>query len=146
MKFITIFVAALAGTAFAAPYKRSVLGEVTNVLGGVTAKTGASQLESQLQGVFGGSLAQVEKALGGVPLANKLLDLIHGGLKPAAAQAIGQALAMVQSGLPIDAVNAYLNKATGNAVANLENTLGASDLVGALTGVTGLVSGLVGSV
>lgn len=88
----------------------------------------------------------MEKSLGGVPLANKFLDLIHGGLKPAAVQAIGQALAMVQSGLPIDTVNAYLNQATGGAVANLENTLGASDLVSALTGVTGLVSGLGGSV
>ncbi|EFY92118.1 hypothetical protein J3458_004360 [Metarhizium acridum] len=146
MKFITILVAALAGTAFAAPYKRSVISKVTSVLGGVSGNTGASQLENQLQGVFGGSLAQIEQALGGVPLANKLLDLIHGGLTPAAAQAIGQGLAMVQSGLPINAVNAFLNQATNGAVANLENTLGASDLVGALTGVTGLVSGIVGSV
>ncbi|KAG8414187.1 hypothetical protein J3459_014971 [Metarhizium acridum] len=146
MKFITILVAALAGTAFAAPYKRSVISDVTSVLGGVSGNTGASQLENQLQGVFGGSLAQIEQALGGVPLANKLLDLIHGGLTPAAAQAIGQGLAMVQSGLPINAVNDFLNQATNGAVANLENTLGASDLVGALTGVTGLVSGIVGSV
>lgn len=59
MKFITVVVAALAGTAFAAPYKRSIINEVTSVLGGVTSNTGAGELESQLQGALGGALAQV---------------------------------------------------------------------------------------
>jgi hypothetical protein len=88
------------------------------------------------------SRLKVEQALGGLPLADKLLNLIHNGLKPAATQAIGQALVMVQSGLPIGAVNGYLNAATGGAVTNLEETLGASDLVVALTSVTGIANGL----
>ncbi|TWU78436.1 hypothetical protein ED733_008851 [Metarhizium rileyi] len=144
MKFITTVTVALAGTAFAAPYKRSILTDVTNVLSDVNVNnTVVHQLESQLHSVFQDLLPQVEKALGGIPLANKLLELVRSGLKPVAIQAIGQALAMVQSGLPINAVNSFLNEVTNGTVTNLENTLGANDLVGSLTSVTDLVSGIV---
>lgn len=61
MKFISVVVAALAGTAIAAPFKRSLIGEVTSVLGGVTGNTGAGQLEAELQGTLGGALAQVSQ-------------------------------------------------------------------------------------
>lgn len=91
-------------------------------------------------------IQQVEQALGGVPLADKLMELVNGGLKPAATQAIGQALVMVQSGLPIDAVNSYLDSATGGTVTNLEQTLGTNDLVGVLGGVTGMAGGVTNTI
>ena len=69
------------------------------------------------------------------------MGLVQGGLQPAATQAIGQALVMVQSGLPIDTVNSFLDSATGGAVTNLEQTLGTNDLVGVLGGVTNMAGG-----
>ena len=59
MKFFTAVVAALAGTALSAPLKRSTVGSVADVLNGVTAGTGVTDLESQLEGVMGGELGQV---------------------------------------------------------------------------------------
>ncbi|KAK2594375.1 hypothetical protein QQS21_007935 [Conoideocrella luteorostrata] len=146
MKFITVVVAALAGTTFAAPYKRSLIGEVSGILGGVTGGTGVEGLESELQGALGGTLAKVEQALGGVPLANKLMELVHSGVKPMATQAIGEALVMVQQGVPINTVNSYLNSVTGGTVSDLEQTLGTSDLVGILGGVTNMANGVTNNI
>lgn len=46
---------------------------------------------------------------------------------------------MVKQGTPIDAVNSYLDAATGGVVSNLEETLGVQN-------IAGLVTGLVGSI
>lgn len=59
MKFITVVVAALAGTALSAPMKRSVVSQVAGMLSGVTGGTGVDNLESELQGALGGVVGAV---------------------------------------------------------------------------------------
>ena len=51
---------------------------------------------------------------------------------------------MVQEAVPIDTVNSYLNSATGGEVTNLEETLGANDLVSVLTGTVSQVADVGG--
>jgi len=83
-------------------------------------------------------IEQIESGLGGVPLADKLLSLFQSGdLSGSALTAVGEALAMLKQGTPLDAVNSYLNAATGGVVSDLGSTLGLEDLVGLLSGVLG---------
>ncbi|KND89009.1 hypothetical protein TOPH_06237 [Tolypocladium ophioglossoides CBS 100239] len=126
--FVTI-IAALAGSALSAPTsvaKRSLVNQVGSVVEG---------LEKGLP------VSQIENALGGLPLADKLLSLAQGdNLTGLDLTAIGEALAMVTQGTPIDAVNSFLNATTSGVVSNLEKTLDVGN-IGDI--VQGLVSGIL---
>ncbi|UNI15980.1 hypothetical protein JDV02_002461 [Purpureocillium takamizusanense] len=138
-------VLALAGSALSAPIvTRSLVGEVGSVVGSLQDNVPSAQVEVQLQGLLGNELSQIESALGGIPLADKLLSLLQSGdLSANALTAVGEALAMLKQGTPLDTVNSYLNAVTGGVVGDLGNTLGVKDLVGLLGGALGGVGNIV---
>lgn len=70
---------------------------------------------------------KVEGALGQT-LAQKLLTLVEGGLPPQVVQAVGQGLALVQQGVAIETVDAYVKGMTNGATSSLENTLGVANI------------------
>ena len=71
----------------------------------------------------------------GVTFAEYLLGLSKEGAAPGVIQAVGEAVAMIESGLHIDVVDAWLDSVTGGAVTSLEETLGVTDIEKAL-GIT----------
>ncbi|RFU81016.1 hypothetical protein TARUN_1199 [Trichoderma arundinaceum] len=139
----TVFLATIVGTGLTAPLtaeRRSLLGAVGGLLGGVTqgVVVDVIGLETQLTTLLGPIVQQIETALpDGVTLATKLVSLANGiGAKASAdlgvnnlVQIVGEAIAMVAQGVDINAVNAYLNAATGGAVTTLEGALGINNIV-----------------
>lgn len=68
---------------------------------------------------------QIEHALGDVSLSDKLLELANGDHLPAVSvQAVAEALAMVKTGTPVAAVNAFLGASIGGVVTDIDVTLG----------------------
>ncbi|TFB01598.1 hypothetical protein CCMA1212_006519 [Trichoderma ghanense] len=134
----TVVVAALVGTGLAAPLaRRSLVSDVGGLLGGITqgVVVDVVALETQLTSLLGPIVAKIEAVLP-VTLAAKLVSLAQGveGKVTATAnvdnvvQIVGEALAMVAQGVDLNAVNAYLNAATGGQLASLQVALGITNL------------------
>ncbi|OAA63138.1 hypothetical protein ISF_05014 [Cordyceps fumosorosea ARSEF 2679] len=140
---------ALVGVAMAAPaiVPTGVAAPVTGLLGstdlvseltGVTDEVekgslGADDLEQKLDAILGSSLVKVESALN-QPLAQKLLALVQGGLPPQVVQAVGQGIALVEQGVAIQTVDAYVRGMTEGQVKSLGGALGVSDIQKVLQG------------
>lgn len=77
------------------------------------------------------TIPQLEDALG-VTFAEYLLGLSKKGAAPGTIQAIGEAVAMLESGLGLPEVEAFLDNATGGAITSLEDALGVTDVLKAL--------------
>jgi hypothetical protein len=67
-----------------------------------------------------------------VTFAEYLLGLSKEGAPPGTIQAIGEAVAMLEEGLGVTAVNEFLDEATGGAISSLEDALGVTDVLEAL--------------
>ncbi|KAL6692267.1 hypothetical protein J3F84DRAFT_351584 [Trichoderma pleuroticola] len=126
------------GTGLAAPLaRRSLVSDVGGLLGGITqgVVVDVIALEAQLVALLGPIVQKIEAVLP-VTLAAKLVSLVQGveGKVVATAdinnvvQIVGEALAMVAQGVDINAVNAYLNAATGGSLTTLEVALGVDNL------------------
>lgn len=63
-----------------------------------------------------------------VTLASKLVSLVEGASLNNVVQVVGEAIAMVAQGVDLNAVNAYLNAATGGILDSLEAALGINNL------------------
>ncbi|KAK3196479.1 hypothetical protein K4F52_000361 [Lecanicillium sp. MT-2017a] len=126
----SVFVAAIAGTAMAAPVQKrgALLGQLSNVVSQVEGGVGVESLEKELDGALGGAVKKVESALGGVPLADKLMGMVDSGLPPSVVQAIGQAIDLADSGVAIQTVDAYLKGATDGALTSLGGALDITDI------------------
>jgi hypothetical protein len=74
---------------------------------------------------------QLQDALG-VTFAQYCLGLLDEGADPGTVQAIGEAVAMLEDGLGVTAVNAFLDKATGGAITSISDALGVTDVYKAL--------------
>ena len=74
---------------------------------------------------------QLEDHLG-VTFAEYLLGLSKEGAPPGTIQAIGEAVAMLEEGVGITAVNEFLDESTGGAISSLEKALGVTDVYEAL--------------
>ncbi|POR36800.1 Uncharacterized protein TPAR_03001 [Tolypocladium paradoxum] len=125
--FVTVVAAAPSGSALSAP-TGSRNPTSASVVGGLEDGLPVGQVEQELQGLLGGSLASIVGALGGLPVADKLLSLVQGG-KLAGGD--------LTASTPVDAVNSYLDISTGDVVYNLEETLGLENVAGLVTGVAG---------
>ncbi|KAL7793817.1 hypothetical protein V8C37DRAFT_377428 [Trichoderma ceciliae] len=142
-----IFLATIVGTGLTAPLaaqRRSLVGDVGSLLGGITqgVVVDVVALETQLTTILGPIVQKIESALGTVTLASKLVSLVESvgakatnGLSLNVVQIVGEAIAMVAQGVDLGAVNAYLNAATGGTITTLEGALGITNL----TQVLGLV-------
>ena len=64
--------------------------------------------------------------------AEFLLGLSKEGAPPGTIQAIGEAIAMLEEGVGITAVNEFLDASTGGAITSLEDALGVTDVFEAL--------------
>ncbi|KAL7908316.1 hypothetical protein GGI35DRAFT_481018 [Trichoderma velutinum] len=128
----------IVGTGLAAPLaQRSLVGDVGGLLGGITqgVVVDVIALETQLVSLLGPIVQKIEAVLP-VTLAAKLVSLVQGVEGQVAAtaginnvvQIVGEALAMVAQGVDLNAVNAYLNAATGGSIATLEVALGVDNL------------------
>ncbi|KAH8168762.1 hypothetical protein LIA77_10888 [Sarocladium implicatum] len=129
----TIAVAAVSGVA-ASPIdiqSRSLITEVGKLVSGLEDGLGVTELTAQLDDLLGNSLTKLEDALG-VTFAEYLLGLSKEGAPPGTIQAIGEAVAMLEEGLGVTAVNEFLDKATGGAISSLEEALGVTDIEKAL--------------
>ncbi|PTB53404.1 hypothetical protein M431DRAFT_496704 [Trichoderma harzianum CBS 226.95] len=126
------------GTGLAAPLaRRSLVSDVGGLLGGITqgVVVDVVALETQLVALLGPIVQKIEAVLP-VTLAAKLVSLVQGveGKVVATAginnvvQIVGEALAMVSQGVDLNAVNAYLNAATGGQLTTLEVALGVDNL------------------
>ncbi|KAM0481927.1 hypothetical protein ACHAPE_008388 [Trichoderma viride] len=135
-----VFLATLVGTGLAAPLaSRSLVGDVGNLLGGITqgVVVDVVLLETQLVSLLGPIVQTIEGALpAATTLASKLVSLVDSvgaeatdalGLNNVV-QIVGEAIAMVSQGVHLDAVNAYLNAATGGTIVSLEAALGINNL------------------
>ncbi|OAQ96979.1 hypothetical protein LLEC1_02223 [Akanthomyces lecanii] len=80
-----------------------------------------------LVGVAMAAPTSVETALN-QPLAHKLLDQVQSGLPPQIVGAVGQALALVEQGVAVQTVDAYVKGMTDGAVPSLEKALGVADI------------------
>ncbi|KAF3074060.1 hypothetical protein CFAM422_003323 [Trichoderma lentiforme] len=138
MRFTLAALFLVAGTAFAAPLaRRSLVSDVGGLLGGITqgVVVDVVALETQLVALLGPIVQKIEAVLP-VTLAAKLVSLVQGveGKVVATAginnvvQIVGEALAMVSQGVDLNAVNAYLNAATGGQLTTLEVALGVDNL------------------
>ncbi|PNP57425.1 hypothetical protein THARTR1_02422 [Trichoderma harzianum] len=117
--------------------RRSLVSDVGGLLGGITqgVVVDVIALEAQLVALLGPIVQKIEAVLP-VTLAAKLVSLVQGveGKVVATAdinnvvQIVGEALAMVAQGVDINAVNAYLNAATGGSLTTLEVALGVDNL------------------
>ncbi|KAH8124667.1 hypothetical protein ACSS6W_007689 [Trichoderma asperelloides] len=137
-----VFLATIVGTGLTAPLasqRRSLVGDVGNLLGGITqgVVVDVVVLETQLVSLLGPIVQKIESALPtATTLASKLVSLVDGvgaqatdalGLNNVV-QIVGEALAMVAQGVDLNAVNAYLNAATGGTITSLEAALGVNNL------------------
>ncbi|KKO97072.1 hypothetical protein THAR02_10825 [Trichoderma harzianum] len=138
MRFTLAALFLVAGTALAAPLaRRSLVSDVGGLLGGITqgVVVDVVALEAQLVALLGPIVQKIEAVLP-VTLAAKLVSLVQGveGKVVATAginnvvQIVGEALAMVSQGVDLNAVNAYLNAATGGQLTTLEVALGVDNL------------------
>ncbi|KAL6831768.1 hypothetical protein V8C40DRAFT_285222 [Trichoderma camerunense] len=138
MRFTLAALFLVAGTALAAPLaRRSLVSDVGGLLGGITqgVVVDVVALEAQLVSLLGPIVQKIEAVLP-VTLAAKLVSLVQGveGKVVATAginnvvQIVGEALAMVSQGVDLNAVNAYLNAATGGQLTTLEVALGVDNL------------------
>ncbi|TQV95145.1 hypothetical protein V2A60_009790 [Cordyceps javanica] len=143
MRFSASVLVALVGAAIAAPTvvpaggalapvtgligSNDLVGELTGVVSQVENGLGADDLEKKLDAVLGSSLAKVETALG-QPLAERLLALVQGGLPPQVVHAVGQGIALVEQGVAVQTVDAYVKGMTNGAVPSLESALGVSNI------------------
>ncbi|KAL6898593.1 hypothetical protein GGI43DRAFT_81480 [Trichoderma evansii] len=137
-----VFLATIVGTGLTAPLasqRRSLVGDVGGLLGGITqgVVVDVVALETQLVSLLGPIVQTIESALpDATTLASKLVSLVDGvgaqatdalGLNNVV-QIVGEAIAMVAQGVDLNAVNAYLNAATGGTVTSLESALGINNL------------------
>ncbi|KAM0255348.1 hypothetical protein ACHAQJ_005866 [Trichoderma viride] len=137
-----VFLATIVGTGLTAPLatqRRSLVGDVGSLLGGITqgVVVDVVTLETQLTTLLGPIVQTIESALpDSVTLAAKLVSLVEGvgaqatdalGLNNVV-QIVGEAIAMVAQKVPLSSVNAYLNAATGGTVTTLEGALGINNL------------------
>ncbi|QYS99883.1 hypothetical protein H0G86_007001 [Trichoderma simmonsii] len=138
MRFTLAALFLVAGSAIAAPLaRRSLVSDVGGLLGGITqgVVVDVVALEAQLVSLLGPIVQKIEAVLP-VTLAAKLVSLVQGveGKVIATAginnvvQIVGEALAMVSQGVDLNAVNAYLNAATGGQLTTLEVALGVDNL------------------
>ncbi|KAL6812094.1 hypothetical protein J3E69DRAFT_377357 [Trichoderma sp. SZMC 28015] len=138
MRFTLAALFLVAGSAIAAPLaRRSLVSDVGGLLGGITqgVVVDVVALEAQLVSLLGPIVQKIEAVLP-VTLAAKLVSLVQGveGKVVATAginnvvQIVGEALAMVSQGVDLNAVNAYLNAATGGQLTTLEVALGVDNL------------------
>ncbi|KAL7781047.1 hypothetical protein V8C43DRAFT_328468 [Trichoderma afarasin] len=138
MRFTLAALFLVAGSAIAAPLaRRSLVSDVGGLLGGITqgVVVDVVALETQLVALLGPIVQKIEAVLP-VTLAAKLVSLVQGveGKVVATAginnvvQIVGEALAMVSQGVDLNAVNAYLNAATGGQLTTLEVALGVDNL------------------
>ncbi|KAL5086370.1 hypothetical protein Trisim1_009093 [Trichoderma cf. simile WF8] len=138
MRFTLAALFLVAGSALAAPLaRRSLVSDVGGILGGITqgVVVDVVALEAQLVSLLGPIVQKIEAVLP-VTLAAKLVSLVQGveGKVVATAginnvvQIVGEALAMVSQGVDLNAVNAYLNAATGGQLTTLEVALGVDNL------------------
>ncbi|ATY65541.1 hypothetical protein A9K55_001967 [Cordyceps militaris] len=114
-----------------------LVGDLTGLVSQVEHGLGVQELEEKLDVLLGSSLAKVwerslrddkvESALG-QPLAQKLLGMVQGGLPPQVVQAVGQGIALVEQGVAVQTVDAYVKGMTDGAVTSLEGALGVSDI------------------
>ncbi|KAM3504950.1 hypothetical protein MY10362_003234 [Beauveria mimosiformis] len=122
MRFsLSVFIA-LVGVAVAAPTLPVTGSPVTGLLG-------SKDLVGELTGV----VDQVEAGLGvesaiGQPLAQKLLALVQGGLSPQVVHAVAQGIALVEQGVAIQTVDAYVKGMTDGAVTTLDKALGMDNI------------------
>ncbi|KAM3495868.1 hypothetical protein MY4038_007555 [Beauveria bassiana] len=140
MRFsLSVFVA-LVGVAVAAPTlpvtgspvtgllgSNDLVGELTGVVDQVEAGLGVQDLEKKLDALLGSSLVKVESAIG-QPLAQKLLALVQGGLSPQVVHAVAQGIALVEQGVAIQTVDAYVKGMTDGAVTSLDKALGMDNI------------------
>ncbi|KAM3524203.1 hypothetical protein NHJ13051_004667 [Beauveria bassiana] len=140
MRFsLSVFVA-LVGVAVAAPTlpvtgspvtgllgSNDLVGELTGVVDQVEAGLGVQDLEKKLDALLGSSLVKVESAIG-QPLAQKLLALVQGGLSPQVVHAVAQGIALVEQGVAIQTVDAYVKGMTDGAVTSLNKALGMDNI------------------
>ncbi|KAM3546971.1 hypothetical protein ARSEF1564_000012 [Beauveria bassiana] len=140
MRFsLSVFVA-LVGVGVAAPTlpitgspvtgllgSNDLVGELTGVVDQVEAGLGVQNLEKKLDALLGSSLVKVESAIG-QPLAQKLLALVQGGLSPQVVHAVAQGIALVEQGVAIQTVDAYVKGMTDGAVTSLDKALGMDNI------------------
>ncbi|KAJ4155084.1 hypothetical protein LMH87_000349 [Akanthomyces muscarius] len=142
MRFSASVLIALVGAAVAAPTSvlptgdspvtgllggSDLVGELTGVVSQVENGLGVDDLEKKLDTLLGSTMAKVETALN-QPLAHKLLAQVQNGLPPQIVGAVGQALALVEQGVAIQTVDAYVKGMTDGAVPSLEKAIGVSDI------------------
>ncbi|EJP61574.1 uncharacterized protein BBA_09484 [Beauveria bassiana ARSEF 2860] len=104
-----------------------LVGELTGVVDQVEAGLGVQDLEERLDALLGSSLLKVESAIG-QPLAQKLLALVQGGLSPQIVHAVAQGIALVEQGVAIQTVDAYVKGMTDGAVTSLDKALGMDNI------------------
>ncbi|KGQ07533.1 hypothetical protein BBAD15_g7146 [Beauveria bassiana D1-5] len=128
-----------------------LVGELTGVVDQVEAGLGVQDLEKKLDALLGSSLVKVcpsprmaslactrgekltaenpkvESAIG-QPLAQKLLALVQGGLSPQVVHAVAQGIALVEQGVAIQTVDAYVKGMTDGAVTSLDKALGMGNI------------------
>ncbi|EHK18524.1 uncharacterized protein TRIVIDRAFT_225829 [Trichoderma virens Gv29-8] len=138
MRFTLAALFLIVGTGLAAPLaRRSLVSDVGGLLGGITqgVVVDVVALETQLVTLLGPIVQKIEAVLP-VTLAAKLVSLVQTVEGQVAAtaginnvvQIVGEALAMVAQGVDLNAVNAYLNAATGGSLTTLEVALGVNNL------------------
>ncbi|KAH8709713.1 hypothetical protein HC256_009623 [Beauveria bassiana] len=104
-----------------------LVGELTGVVDQVEAGLGVQDLEERLDALLGSSLLKVQSAIG-QPLAQKLLALVQGGLSPQIVHAVAQGIALVEQGVDIQTVDAYVKGMTDGAVTSLDKALGMDNI------------------
>ncbi|KAM3451642.1 hypothetical protein MY3296_005167 [Beauveria thailandica] len=104
-----------------------LVGELTGVVDQVEAGLGVQDLEKKLDALLGSSLVKVESAIG-QPLAQKLLALVQDGLSPQIVLAVAQGIALVEQGVAIQTVDAYVKGMTDGAVTSLDKALGMDNI------------------
>ncbi|KAF1733818.1 hypothetical protein CRV24_005348 [Beauveria bassiana] len=102
-----------------------LVGELTGVVDQVEAGLGVQDLEERLDALLGSSLL---KSAIGQPLAQKLLALVQGGLSPQIVHAVAQGIALVEQGVDIQTVDAYVKGMTDGAVTSLDKALGMDNI------------------
>ena len=107
--------------------ERGLLSELGGVVNELENGLGADQLEQKLDSVLGETLLKVESVLP-MSLAEKLVGLMKEGLPPSIVQAVGQSLALLENGVAIQTVDAYLKSVTGGLLSSLDETLGLNNI------------------
>ncbi|OAA51240.1 hypothetical protein BBO_01187 [Beauveria brongniartii RCEF 3172] len=106
---------------------KDLVGEPIGVVDQVEAGLGVQDLEKKLDALLGSSLVKVESAIG-QPLAQKLLALVQGGLSPQVVPAVAHGIALVEQGVAIKTVDAYVKGMTDGAVTSLDKALGMDNI------------------